>query len=88
MVMATRENASRQTAERLGAEIQRRMALMGMTYEELSLETRIVRSRLHRIATGDRLQWADPDELEAIADALDTTVSELLRAAGYPLTAA
>ena len=87
MVMV-REKKSKQTATRLGQEIQRRMSLLGITYDELSMRTQIVKSRLHRIAHGESLQWLAPDELESIAVELDTTTEDLLRAAGYRLTAA
>lgn len=87
MVMA-KQQRSRVTAIRLGEEIQRRMELFGKTFDELSLETQIVKSRLHRYAHGESLKWIDPDELEAIATALHTTDAELLRAAGYRLTSA
>ena len=87
MVM-TRENRSRETASKLGLAIQHRMSVLGITYDELSMRTQIVKSRLHRIAHGNSLQWLDPDELEAIAVELDTTTEDLLRAAGYRLTAA
>ena len=83
-----KQQRSRETAIRLGEEIRRRMDLFGITYDELSLETRIVKSRLHRYAHGENLKWIDPDELEAIANALHTTVDELLKAAGYRLTSA
>jgi transcriptional regulator with XRE-family HTH domain len=79
--------ASQAAGRRLGLHLRRIRIQRGWSLEEVARKMDVPLSRYRSIEMVKK-SLPEPDELEALAEVYDTTVDELLRAAGYELVGA
>jgi transcriptional regulator with XRE-family HTH domain len=72
--------------QRFGALVQARRIHADLAQDELAERVRITRSRLTKIERGYPDRVPEPAVLNRLAEALEVTPTELLRAAGYGVT--